>query len=65
MKEPEDVTKIKDAIRACRTVADVHAIADHYRPQVAALKASQETRVFAHQISNLKSYMIQVNSRHA
>ena len=60
MREPENVTKIKDALRACKNVAEVNAIAKQFRPEVEAMKKDPQLRVFAIHISNLKTYMIRV-----
>lgn len=59
MKEPKDVSEIKRALRQCKTAADVHSVADHYRAKVRALHKMPDTKVFAIQILNLKLYLVQ------
>lgn len=56
--QPEIVLEIKRAFRACKTTADVHAVADKYRAEVRALHKVRETKVFAIHIINLKDYML-------
>ena len=52
------VREIKDALRRCKSVAEVNLTADHYRPQVKAMEKNRDHRVFAIQISNLKQISI-------
>lgn len=59
MKEPDDVSEIKRALRQCKTAGDVHGVADHYRAKVQALHKMPDTKVFAIQIINLKQYLLQ------
>lgn len=50
--------RIKDRLRACETVAEIDLVAAEERATVRALAETAEGKPLAHQISNLKIYML-------
>lgn len=54
----DEANRIKARLRACASEPEIMAVADEERETVRAMAKAEEGAALAHQIANLKAYLI-------